>query len=218
MREAGEAAPDFLARDQTGAVRRFDRLRAGAWTVLYFYPRDGTPGCTAEACAFRDAWDRFAEAGVRVVGVSTDSPEDHARFAEEHELPFVLLSDPGGEVLARYGVPSMLGLAARVSFLIDDRGVIVAVYRDVDPGLHVEEILEDREALGPSGAVTPRGEAPKRVAAALPKEAAARLELPNQRGIKRAEPPGTGSESSSQVEYRSRLTSLLRRPPAPRGD
>lgn len=137
----GAAAPDFVAADQSGEVQQLSLLRRGRPAVLFFYPRDGTPGCTEEACAFRDAWDRL-EATAAVIGVSTDDVGAHASFAEEHGLPFPLLADPEGEVLARYGVPSRMGMAARVTFVIDAEGRIARVFENVDPAVHVDEVLE----------------------------------------------------------------------------
>jgi peroxiredoxin Q/BCP len=137
----GTIAPDFLAMDQQGEVRSLRLIARRRPVVLFFYPRDGTPGCTQEACAFRDAWDRLQATGAIVVGVSTDDVESHASFADEHELPFPLLSDPDGAVLRRYGVPSALGMSARVTFVIDAEGRITRVFPDVDPAVHVDEVL-----------------------------------------------------------------------------
>jgi peroxiredoxin Q/BCP len=137
----GADAPDFMAVDQDGEVQQLRLLRRNRPVVLFFYPRDGTPGCTAEACAFRDAWDRLQATGAIVVGVSTDEPATHARFAQEHELPFPLLSDPDGRVLRLYGVPSLLGMAARVTYVVDAEGRIARVFPDVDPAVHVDEVL-----------------------------------------------------------------------------
>lgn len=147
---AGDRAPDFMAMDQRGEARQLHILARNRPVVLFFYPRDGTPGCTEEACAFRDAWDRLQEAGAVVIGVSTDDVAAHRRFADEHSLPFVLLSDPEGEILERYGVPSRLGMAARVTFVIGPDGEIARVYPDVDPAVHVHDVLEALEAFGPS--------------------------------------------------------------------
>ena len=154
----GETAPDFMALDQDGEVRQLHLLRRRRAAVLFFYPRDGTPGCTAEACALRDSWDRLQAAGAVVVGVSTDEVRAHARFAEEHELPFRLLSDPDAEVLARYGVPSFLGMSQRVTFIIDRDGRIAHVFEDVDPAIHADEIIVALEALGgaPVSGATPK--------------------------------------------------------------
>jgi len=143
----GDPAPDFMALDQHGEVRQLHLLRRRRPLVLFFYPRDGTPGCTEEACAFRDAWERLQASGAVVVGVSTDDVAAHRAFAEEHELPFPLLSDPDGEVLARYGVPSARGMAARVTYVIDREGRVARVYPDVDPAVHVTEVLSVIEAL-----------------------------------------------------------------------
>ncbi len=149
--EEGADAPDFMALDQHGEVRQLSLLRRRGPAVLFFYPRDGTPGCTEEACAFRDAWTRLEESGAAVVGVSTDGVDAHARFAADHELPFPLLSDPDGAILARYGVPSLLGMSARVTFLIDADGRIARVYPDVDPAVHADEVIEAVTRLSASG-------------------------------------------------------------------
>jgi len=146
-----------MALDQHGEVQQLHLLRRRRPMVLFFYPKDGTPGCTEEACAFRDAWTDLTASGAAVVGVSTDDVQAHARFAEEHGLPFPLLSDPDGEALARYGVPSVLGMSARVTFLIDHEGRVARVYPAVDPGVHVREVLEALAELegGPVGAAAP---------------------------------------------------------------
>lgn len=145
----GAPAPDFVAMDQSGQVQQLRMLRRDRPMVLFFYPRDGTPGCTAEACAFRDAWDRIEEAGAIIVGVSTDDVESHRVFAEEHELSFPLLADPAGEILERYGVPTRLGMAARVTFVIDRDGRIARVFDDVDPAVHVDEVVQTLLELAP---------------------------------------------------------------------
>ena len=138
---AGAEAPDFMAMDQTGEVRQLRLLARQRPVVLFFYPRDGTPGCTQEACAFRDAWDRLEAAGAVVIGVSTDDVWSHRHFADEHDLPFPLLADPDENVLRLYGVPTRMGMAARVTFVIDAEGRIARVFPDVDPAVHVEEVL-----------------------------------------------------------------------------
>lgn len=143
----GAAAPDLSARDQSGTLRTLREFR-GKVVVLYFYPRDGTPGCTREACAFRDAWDRLSAAGAQVVGVSTDSVESHREFADAHRIQFPLLADTDGRVCARYGVGSRLGMAERVTYLIDTQGVVRRVFPSVDPAVHVTEVLAAIEALG----------------------------------------------------------------------
>lgn len=142
----GSPAPDFMLQDQTGRVRTLSEYR-GHPVVLYFYPRDATPGCTAEACAFRDAWDRLQATGAVVLGVSTDDVVSHQRFHDEHGLPFDLLSDPDETAASAYGVPVRMGFAARQTFLIDAQGNIAHIWPDVDPGVHADEVLAAIAAL-----------------------------------------------------------------------
>ncbi len=141
-----ERAPDFEGPDQDGRARSLRDYR-GKIVVLYFYPRDGTPGCTHEACAFRDAWDRLESAGAVVVGVSRDSVASHAAFAREHSLQFPLIADTDGHILAAYGVSTTFGIADRVTFVLDPSGVVVRVFPDVDPAVHVEEVLHVIDSL-----------------------------------------------------------------------
>ncbi len=145
----GDVAPSFVAQDQSGAVRRSSQF-AGHPIVLYFYPRDATPGCTREACAFRDAWDRIQATGAVVVGVSADDVESHRSFAAEERLPFPLLADPSHRISDAYGVPQILGIDERVTFIIGTNGRIAHVYPDVDPGVHVDEVLAALAALAPA--------------------------------------------------------------------
>ena len=128
----GDQAPDFTLPSQSGAaVRLFDRLGERV-VVLYFYPKDNTPGCTAEACAFRDSHEVFAEAGAEVIGVSSDSADRHAAFADRHDLPFTLLSDRGGQVRKNYGVPAVMGvIPGRVTFVIDRQGTVRHVFNSL---------------------------------------------------------------------------------------
>lgn len=165
----GDPAPDFLLADQTGRVRQLSEYR-GRPLVLYFYPRDATPGCTAEACAFRDAWAQLQETGAAVVGVSTDDVESHRRFAEEHQLPFELLADLEGEVAQRYGVPMRMGMSSRITFLIDADGLVRRVFEDVDPAVHADEVIAAIQALpassgGDTGTVPEEAPAPEETAA-----------------------------------------------------
>jgi peroxiredoxin Q/BCP len=142
--QVGDKAPDFTLESQSGErVRLADRL-ADRVVVLYFYPKDETRGCTAEACAFRDSHEVFAEAGAEVIGVSSDSTGKHAAFADHHELPFTLLSDEGGRVRKSYGVPSVLGLIpGRVTYVIDRSGTVRHVFNSMtNIGQHVGDALE----------------------------------------------------------------------------
>jgi peroxiredoxin Q/BCP len=143
--QAGDPAPDFTLPDQHGRVRSLADYR-GRWLVLYFYPRDNTPGCTAEACGFRDRKDELHTLGAEVVGVSTDDAGRHSRFAHRHDLGFTLLADTDGAVARRYGALWRLGplrLARRHSFLIDPNGRIARVYRKVHASGHGIEIAAD---------------------------------------------------------------------------
>jgi len=141
--QVGDKAPDFTLPSQASEpVRLSDRFGERV-VVLYFYPKDETPGCTREACAFRDSHEVFAEAGAEVIGVSSDSVERHAAFAGHHELPFTLLSDHGGEVRKSYGVPATFGmLPGRVTYVIDRTGTVRHVFNSqMNIGRHVEDAL-----------------------------------------------------------------------------
>ena len=146
----GDPAPDFTLPCTTGPVRLADVLQSKT-VVLYFYPKDETPGCTAEACTFRDSYEAFTDAGAEVIGVSDDSVESHQSFAAHHRLPFVLLADPGGAVRKRYGVGKWLGLlGGRVTFVIDPVGVVRQVFDShLHPTRHVDDALETIRALEP---------------------------------------------------------------------
>lgn len=142
--QVGDKAPDFTLTSQSGdPVRLYDRLGERA-VVLYFYPKDDTRGCTAEACAFRDSHEVFTDAGAEVIGVSSDSVNRHAAFAGRHELPFTLLSDEKGKVRKEYGVPTTLGLIpGRVTYVIDREGTVRHVFNSMT-GIdrHVTDALE----------------------------------------------------------------------------
>lgn len=137
----GASAPDMVGHDATGKELRLSQSR-GKPAVVYFYPKDDTPGCTKEACAFRDTWSRFTERSVMIFGVSRDSEASHTEFLKKHELPFPLVADESGALQTAYGVPSRFGMAARVSFLIDPHGRVARVWPDVDPGVHADEVLQ----------------------------------------------------------------------------
>src|SRR5215468_168111 len=141
--EVGDEAPDFTLPSQSGEpVRLHDRIGQRV-VVLYFYPKDETSGCTAEACAFRDSHAVFADAGAEVIGVSSDSVDSHLAFAGRHELPFTLLSDQGGRVRKMYGVPPVLGLLpGRVTYVIDRQGTVRHVFNSMTRiGRHVDDAL-----------------------------------------------------------------------------
>ncbi|HEY7686887.1 MAG TPA: peroxiredoxin [Gemmatimonadales bacterium] len=143
MLGVGDPAPDFTLPSSSGTVRLADVLRDKT-VVLYFYPKDETAGCTAEACAFRDSYEVFTQAGAEVIGVSDDTVESHRSFASHHRLPFQLLSDPGGEVRRRYGVSGFLGLIpGRVTFVIDRQGIVRHMFdSQFKATRHVAEALE----------------------------------------------------------------------------
>jgi peroxiredoxin Q/BCP len=140
----GDQAPDFVLPDRTGKMVRLSDFRGRKAVVLYFYPKDDTPGCTKESCAFRDSYEEFSDAGAEVIGVSSDSAESHGKFTAKHRLPFTLLADQGGQVRARYGVPATLGLLpGRVTFVIDRDGVVRHVFNSqLQATQHVTEALE----------------------------------------------------------------------------
>jgi thioredoxin-dependent peroxiredoxin len=124
----GDQAPEFTSTTHEGTAVSLSALR-GRWVVLYFYPADDTPGCTAEACSFRDAYEDFTDAGAVVIGVSGNDAASHARFAGKHRLPFSLLSDGDGSLRKAYGVRKSLGvLPGRVTYVIDPAGVVRSVF------------------------------------------------------------------------------------------
>jgi peroxiredoxin Q/BCP len=153
--KVGDAAPDFTLPSATGELVSLADFRGRSEVVLFFYPKDYSPACTAEACSFRDNYEAFRDAGAEVIGVSHDPTEAHARFARRLRLPFPLLSDADGSVRARYGVPRTLGLVpGRTTFLIDRNGVVRHVFSSQFlPLRHVSEALGVlRELRGRSGA------------------------------------------------------------------
>ncbi len=141
--QPGEPAPDFELAEASGETVRLSDFRGRSEVVLFFYPKDDTPGCTAEACSFRDSHDAFRDAGAEVIGISNDSADSHRRFAGRHALPFRLLSDPDGAVRARYGVAKTLGLIpGRVTFVIDREGIVRHSFSSqFRPAKHVAEAL-----------------------------------------------------------------------------
>jgi peroxiredoxin Q/BCP len=137
----GSKAPDFVLRDQEGNGVHFADHIGKKVIVLYFYPKDFTGGCTAEACAFRDSYETFTDAGAEVFGVSADTAESHHNFADKYRLPFTLLSDPGSKVAALYGLSKALGIIpSRTTFVIDRDGVIRHIFNSMtNMDAHIEE-------------------------------------------------------------------------------
>jgi peroxiredoxin Q/BCP len=146
MLAVGAAAPDVVAKDPKGHELKLSEQKGHA-AVVYFYPKDGTPGCTKEACAFRDVWAKYEAAHVTLIGVSRDSEESHRKFIAEHQLPFALAADEDGKIEQSYGVGSTLGMSSRVTFLIAPNGTVAKVWPDVDPGVHASEVLDAASKL-----------------------------------------------------------------------
>lgn len=147
--QVGQVAPSFHLQDQNGHWHAPADFH-GQWLVLYFYPKDFTPGCTTEVCTFRDDLVRLRRAGAVVVGISLDDVKSHARFAAKYHVPFPLLSDADHVAARAYGVlGSMIGFhyARRTTFLIDSQGRIAKIYRDVDPKANSGQVLSDLVAL-----------------------------------------------------------------------
>ncbi len=149
MLKVGKKAPTFKLLDQDGVVHTHKEL-VGKWTLLYFYPKDDTPGCTKEACAIADVFKDFKRMGVTVFGMSKDSVKSHKKFATKYNLPFTLLADEDMAVITKYGAfkeKSMFGKpvrgTSRISYLINPEGVIAKGYPEVDPANHALELLKD---------------------------------------------------------------------------
>jgi peroxiredoxin Q/BCP len=140
----GDLAPNFTLPSQNGENVTFSQFRGKKNVVLYFYPKDETPGCTREACTFRDSYELFTDLGAEVVGVSADTVKSHKAFAEHHNLPFTLLSDMDNAVRKLYGATSTLGfIPGRVTFVIDKKGVVRHVFSSqLQPEKHIEEARE----------------------------------------------------------------------------
>lgn len=145
----GSPAPSFHLPDAKKEQHRLTDY-AGQWLVLYFYPKDDTPGCTKEACSFRDDLFQLEKLGAKVLGISVDDSDSHAKFAEKYNLPFPLLSDTDGKVADSYGALTNLGIikiAKRYTFLIDPKGNIAKAYLSVDTSRHSQEIIDDLKQL-----------------------------------------------------------------------
>jgi len=145
----GSVAPDFELMDQNGEMHTLDSYH-GTWLAMYFYPKDDTPGCTTEACSFRDNIFAFQAIGAKVVGISVDDVASHKEFSDKYKLPFSILADKGGETSKAYGVLrdfKLMKIASRQSFIIDPDGKIAKHYEKVDPDTHTQEVLADLKEL-----------------------------------------------------------------------
>ncbi|MEA5619571.1 peroxiredoxin [Cronbergia sp. UHCC 0137] len=147
--KVGDQAPDFTLPAQNGSTVSLSSFRGNKAVVLYFYPKDDTPGCTIESCAFRDQYEVFKAAGAEVVGISGDSSDSHQKFASKHNLPFILLSDKGDTVRKVYGATTAFGLIpGRVTYVIDQAGVVQYVFDSMlNFKGHVEEALKTLQQL-----------------------------------------------------------------------
>jgi peroxiredoxin Q/BCP len=147
--QVGDQAPDFTLPNQNGETIALSSFRGDKTVVLYFYPKDDTPGCTVESCTFRDSYEDFKDMGAEVIGISSDSPESHQKFAQKHNLPFTLVSDNNSSVRKTYGVPSTLGLLpGRVTYVIDKEGIIRHIFNSqFNPKAHVDEAVKVLKSL-----------------------------------------------------------------------
>jgi peroxiredoxin Q/BCP len=149
---AGEAAPLFEGRDQHGQTVRLAAFQGQSNVVLYFYPKDGTPGCTAQACSLRDGYAAIQAAGAVVIGVSADSARSHAEFASKHGLPFPILPDPEHTIIGKYGVGMpVIGISRRVTFIIGKDGVIRQVITNARTKDHDRQVLDALRELTQEG-------------------------------------------------------------------
>ena len=148
--EVGAKAPGFTLKDQHGKAISLADFAGRKNVVVYFYPKDDTPGCTKESCTFRDQYTAFTDVGAEVLGISSDSEDSHKKFAEKYNLPFPLLADHGGAVRKQFGVPKSLGLLpGRVTFVIDKQGVVRHVFNSqLNPTKHVDEAIAVLKTLG----------------------------------------------------------------------
>lgn len=147
--QVGDLAPDFTLANQAGTPVTLSDFRGKKAVVLYFYPKDDTPGCTIESCTFRDSYTDFEATGAEVIGISNDSPTSHQQFAAKYNLPFTLVSDEGNKVRGAYGVPSTLGLLpGRVTYIIDLEGKVRHIFNSqFNPKAHVSEAMKVLKTL-----------------------------------------------------------------------
>lgn len=153
MLDTGTTAPHFELPDETGTRKKLEEFK-GSWIVIYFYPKDDTPGCTKEACKIRDLYDDFAKNNIVVLGVSKDSPSSHAKFKEKYQLPFTLLSDESAIMIKSYGAlqeKTMFGKKyfgiGRITYIINPAGAIAKSYSKVSPAEHAPQLIKDIKEL-----------------------------------------------------------------------
>ncbi|MEM0348657.1 MAG: peroxiredoxin [Candidatus Caldarchaeum sp.] len=151
MVKVGDAAPGFELVSHTGERVSLEKLR-GRYVVLFFYPKDGSPGCTRENCLLRDNFEKFEKLGAVTLGISRDSVESHKRFAEKHGFTHHLLSDTSGEVVKAYGAAGLFGVTRRMTLIIDPEGRVVKIIQSINPSTHVSEALKTLETLRSSEA------------------------------------------------------------------
>lgn len=196
--QPGDPAPDVVLPDQDGNTRKLSELR-GKWVLVYFYPRDDTPGCTIEACGLRDAAGEYSRAGITVLGISADSAKSHRKFADKFQLPFTLLADEEKSVIRAFGAwgkKQFMGREfdgiLRQSFLVDPKGKIAKVYPKVKPEEHAGEVLADLAALqGGKPAARP-------AAKTAPKTPASPKKSPTQSSTKARGGPSPASARKSK--------------------
>ncbi len=146
--QVGDLALDFTLPAQSGALVSLGDFLGKTALVLYFYSKDNTSVCTAEACAFRDSYEVFKDAGAEVIGISSDSVESHQQFTAAHRLPFILLSDVGGVIRKRYGVPTAFGLPGRVTYIIDRQGIVRHIFfSQFTSEKHVAQALQTLQSI-----------------------------------------------------------------------
>ena len=146
--QVGNLIPDFTLLNQWGVPVSLSDFLGNKHIVLYFYPKDNTSLCTEEACAFRDSYEVFKDAGAEIIGVSSDSVQSHRLFAQEHQLPFILLSDVDGAIRKRFGVPIAFGLPGRVTYIIDRQGIVRRIFfSQFTSKRHVDEALETLQKI-----------------------------------------------------------------------
>lgn len=146
--QVGDLALDFTLPAQSGALISLGDFLGKTALVLYFYPKDNTSVCTAEACAFRDSYEVFKDAGAEVIGISSDPVESHQQFTAAHRLPFILLSDVGGVIRKRYGVPTAFGLPGRVTYIIDRQGIVRHIFfSQFTSEKHIAQALQTLQSI-----------------------------------------------------------------------